>query len=200
MNKKEFLEAIRDRLKGLPEDEIKKSLDYYQEMIDDYIEDGMSEEQALKEIGTVDEIVSQILMNVSLPKLVKEKVRPKHKVSAFVVILLSLGSPIWLPLLLVAISIFLVIYIIIWSIVCVMYCIDFCFAAYGIAAIAFSAVVISTGKYFSGLFTFGTGLISIGVAILLFFAFNKATSCFVKLSKLIILKAKSMFLKRGDVR
>ena len=98
MNKKQFLAAIRNRIKGLPESDIDKSLDYYSEMIDDRVEDGMSEEEAVAALGTVDEIVAQILNDIPLPKLVKEKVRPKRSRSALEVILLVLGLPLWFSL------------------------------------------------------------------------------------------------------
>lgn len=94
MNKKQFLEAIRNRIKGLPENDIDKSLDYYSEMIDDRVEDGMTEEEAVAALGTVDEIVAQILNDIPLQKLVKEKVRPKRSLSAFEILLLVLGFPI----------------------------------------------------------------------------------------------------------
>ena len=44
-------------------------------MIDDRIEDGLSEEEAVGEIGPVDSVVSQIIADTPLPKLVKERVR-----------------------------------------------------------------------------------------------------------------------------
>ena len=40
MKKQEFIDEIRMRMEGLPEEEVTKSIDYYSEMIDDRIEDG----------------------------------------------------------------------------------------------------------------------------------------------------------------
>ena len=57
MTKQEFIDEIKSRLNGLPEEEIQKSLDYYSEMIDDRIDDGMEEEEAVGEIGSVDDAV-----------------------------------------------------------------------------------------------------------------------------------------------
>ena len=36
MNKIEFLTVLRERLQGLPEEDINKSIDFYCEMIDDW--------------------------------------------------------------------------------------------------------------------------------------------------------------------
>jgi len=56
MNKNEFLATLRERLNGLPEEDIIKSIDFYGEMLDDRIEDGMSEEEAVSDLGNIDEI------------------------------------------------------------------------------------------------------------------------------------------------
>ena len=48
MRKTEFLERLRAALNALPEEEAKKTIAYYAEMIDDRIEDGMSEEEAIR--------------------------------------------------------------------------------------------------------------------------------------------------------
>ena len=68
-------------------------------MVDDRIEEGLSEEDAVAQIGSVDEVVSQILSDTSIVKLVKEKISPKRKMRAWEIILLILGSPVWLSIL-----------------------------------------------------------------------------------------------------
>ena len=72
MNKRQFLAALQEQLNGLPQGDIEKSLDYYKEMLEDRIEEGMAEEDAVNAMGPLEEIVSQILMETSLPKLVKD--------------------------------------------------------------------------------------------------------------------------------
>ena len=43
MNKQEYLEAIRSRISAMPADDVNRFMDYYSEMIDDRVEDGLSE-------------------------------------------------------------------------------------------------------------------------------------------------------------
>ena len=57
MNKREFLVQLRKGLSGLPQDDIEERLSFYSEMIDDQMEEGFSEEQAVAAAGPVDEIV-----------------------------------------------------------------------------------------------------------------------------------------------
>ena len=70
MNKQQFLAAVAGRLSNLPQSDINKSLEYYSEMIDDRMEDGMSEEDAVGAMGTIDEVVSEILTPVQIAMMV----------------------------------------------------------------------------------------------------------------------------------
>ena len=47
MDKRTFLDGLRTALVSLPASEIDKTVAYYEEMIDDRIEEGMSEEEAV---------------------------------------------------------------------------------------------------------------------------------------------------------
>ena len=59
MRKQEFLAKLRKGLSGLPQDDIEERLIFYSEMIEDRKEEGLSEEEAVAAIGSVDEIVAQ---------------------------------------------------------------------------------------------------------------------------------------------
>ena len=59
MDKKQFLEELRQRLSGLPQNDIEERLAFYAEMIDDRAEEGMSEEEAVAEIGSAEAIARE---------------------------------------------------------------------------------------------------------------------------------------------
>lgn len=61
MNKKEFLKKMNEYLLAVSDDERKRFVDYYEEMIEDYIENGLSEEDAVKKIGSSQQITKKIL-------------------------------------------------------------------------------------------------------------------------------------------
>ena len=61
MTKQEFLRELWNKLTELPQEDVEKSLDYYSEMIDDRVENGLTEEEAVAEIGTADAAAAQIL-------------------------------------------------------------------------------------------------------------------------------------------
>ena len=78
MTKQIFLTKLREGLYGLPQNDIEERVTFYSEMIDDRMEEGISQEDAVSEIGDVQNIVSQILMETPITKIVKEKVEKRY--------------------------------------------------------------------------------------------------------------------------
>lgn len=64
MTKQVFLNALRGELSGLSEEDIERSLTYFSEAIDDRIEDGMTEEDAVAEMGTVKNAAAGVFADV----------------------------------------------------------------------------------------------------------------------------------------
>lgn len=83
MNKSEFLSGLEDRLRGFPQEEIKKTTDYYSEMIDDAVENGESEQDVTARLGSMDNIAEKIINELPLSKIVKADVK-ERKISAAV--------------------------------------------------------------------------------------------------------------------
>ena len=121
MTKAEFIESLIGSLNGLSEDDIKKSKDYYEEMIDDRMEDGIPEEEAVSGLGTVDEIKDQILEEVPITKIVKERMKPKRALRAWEIVLLIIGAPLWIPITAALIVVALVLYLCFWIIILALY-------------------------------------------------------------------------------
>ena len=89
MNKQEFLNALRYGLSGLPQDDVEERLVFYSEMIDDRMEEGLSEEEAVAQAGPIEEIVSQTVGEIPLTKIVKERIKPKRHMSVGEMLLIS---------------------------------------------------------------------------------------------------------------
>lgn len=198
MNKQQFLEAIRVKLGSLPQSDVEKSLDYYSEMIDDRVEDGLSEEEAVAAMGSADGIAAQILMDTPLPTLVKAKMKPARSIKAWEIILLILGSPIWLPLLLAAGIIVLSLYIVLWSVIAALYAADLCIAVGTLCGIAGLILLLLAGFPIQAVLFLSAGLVCAGLAILLFFLFTQIARVAVFLSKMPIRAIKSRFIRKGE--
>ncbi|MBE5887020.1 MAG: DUF1700 domain-containing protein [Lachnospiraceae bacterium] len=194
MNKNEFLTVLRERLQGLPEEDINKSIDFYCEMIDDRVEDGMSEAEAVDALGNIEEIISQILSEVSLPKLVKEKVKPKRALKAWEIVLLVLGAPLWIPLLAAVILTVLAVYLSVWTVIISLYAVDLSIAVSGLVCIGVALALLFDGQIIPCGVVFGAGLVCVGLSILLFFAFNLVTKGILWVSKKVLLGIKGLFI------
>ena len=66
MKKQEFLAELWKQLSDAPKEDVERSLDYYTEMIEDRIESGMSEEEAVADVGSPEDAAKQIMKE--LPK------------------------------------------------------------------------------------------------------------------------------------
>ncbi len=198
MNKAEFLAEIRRKIQGLPQSDIEKFLDYYAEMIDDYTEDGHTEEEAIRELGSVEQIVEQILKETPLPRLVQEKVRPTRALRAGEIILLLLGSPLWVPMVLAVLALFFGAYVLLWAAVAVLYAIDLSAFACGAAGVFSILPFALSGNLLQGIFLLGIGLIGIGVGLLFLFVCNKVAVLILHGSKWLLLRVKHAFVGKGE--
>jgi len=200
MNKAQFLKIICERLKGLPREDIERSLEYYNEMIADHIEDGLSEEEAVAAMGSIDDVVAQILSEIPLKKIVREKTRPKKGFKAWEIVLLILGFPVWGSILISLLSAFFAVYVSLWAVVISLYAADFAIAVSGIGAIIGGIAALSMGRGLRCIALIGAGLILCGVAILFFFVCKYAAIGAVKLGKLFTLGIKRLFVGKGEVK
>lgn len=197
MNKEQFLSAVRQRLAGLPQSDIDRSMDYYAEMIDDRMEDGLTEEEAVAAMGTPEYVASQILMDTPLPKLVKAKAKPSRSLRGWEIALLVLGCPVWLPLLLAAAIVLFAGFVTVWALILSLFLV---ILALGVSGIACIGAMFAAGFTPNALFAGSAGLILTGVTILLGLASIQAVKGIVWLCKWGIRKIKSQFVKKEDAQ
>lgn len=199
MNKNDFLKELKNGLRGLPADDIEECLSFYSEMIDDRIENGMSEEEAVLSVGSTNEIVTQTMADIPLGKLVKEKAKPSRALRAWEIVLLILGSPIWFSLLVAAFSVILSLYIVLWTLIISLWAIEISFIACGFAGVAVGILYMSLGKALTGIALLCAGLLLLGLSIFLFFGCRAATNGILMLSKKFGLGIKKLFVKKEAI-
>lgn len=200
MLKQEFLSALREKLSGLPQTDIEERLTFYGEMIDDRMEEGLSEEQAVKAIGPVDEVVSQIVAETPLTRIVKEKIKPKRKMRAWEIVLLILGFPLWFPLAITAIVLVLVFYIVLWVLVICLWAIEVALWVSALACLVGAVGLFITGQPVPAFGALGAALIVTSLSIFLFFACKAATIGTAKLAEKIIHGIKRLFVGKEKTK
>lgn len=200
MKKREFLAELRKRLAGLSEADMKQPLDYYEEMVDDRIEEGLSEEEAVKAVGTPAEIAGEILGEMPLAKLVKVRVKPNRKLSVGEIVLLVLGSPIWFSLLLTAFVIVPVLYIVLWLIALCLWAAELTLGAGAVVGVLALPLGFVQGNGWAGIALLGVGLFSAGLSILGFHGCLCVTKGLCILSKKIFQSIKFRFIRKEAIK
>lgn len=195
MDKYDFLLALEARLEGLPEADRQASLDFYSEMLDDLVEGGMTETEAVASLGSPEAIAEEILLEMPLPKLVKAKMK-KRRLSGLEITLLAVGFPIWLPISIALLAVVFAIYISLWAVVISLYAANVAMAACAPTGILAAVVLFASGKPTAALLFLGAGLALAGLSILWFLLCNLTAKGMWKLGKLTLRGIKACFIRK----
>ena len=160
MKKTEFLAHLRNRLGQLPPQDVEKTLEYYSEMIDDYIESGYSQDAAVAKMGNVNDVTAQILVGARTPVYEAQVVQKQKKRSGLVIALLILGFPLWFPLLITAFAVLLTLAIVLATLTIVLpWSLVASFGASALALLVATAVVLVGEGIGAAALTLGTALV-----------------------------------------
>ncbi len=201
MNKREFLAGLQRGLTEFPQKDVEQHLSFYEEMIDDRIEEGFSEEQAVADLGTVDEIVAQIASEIPLKKIVKEKIKNNRRLRAPEIILLILGSPIWLSLLIACFAVALAVYLTLWTAIISLWSVEVSFWACAPASVAAAVIFICQGYPSAAMIMVASGLVCAGLSVFLFFGCRAATKGMVVLTRQTLVRGiKKCFIRKEKIK
>ena len=191
MTKKQFLKNLRRELSGLPRAEITERVGFYTEMIDDKMEDGMTEAEAIDSICTSDPIGSKV-------KITDEDPGTRSKRSTTETVLLILGFPVWFSILAALFAVIVTLIASLWSIAVAFWAI---FVSAAVSAPC--AAIASIFCLFSGnVAMFGMGMAAAptcaGVAIIFFYIAKYFTIASAKITVWTFRSIAKMF-KRKEI-
>lgn len=195
MNKAGFLKELAFYLHKMNDEEKNKFISYYDEMISDYIENGISEEDAVSKIGAPQKIAEELLESYDSVQINMFSTRSK----VLNIILLIIGFPLWGSLGLAAILLVLSFYICIW-------CIPVSTGAFSIGFFASSIIgvigapFIMSGNLSLGIMQLGTGIAFIGASFLLGLATIILSKKFIMITKAFNLRLSALFKKKVVIR
>jgi len=199
MNKLEFLDALQARLSSLPESEIHRILGYYAEMIDDRVESGMSEEEAVAALGSLDSIIESIMYDLSIPTLVRARVKESsHKFGnkALWVILVILTFPFWFPAVMACFGAVFSIFMALWGVIIGLFVAIGVLAVSGVGCIAGGFFFLFTRPLPMALFTLGVGCILTGVTIFMIKPIKHIAKWIGKGISSLVRKIKALLFKK----
>ena len=199
MSKQDFITQLRKGLSGLPQDDIEERLTFYSEIIDDRIEEGLSEEKAVSAVGSVSDIIQQIVADIPLSKIAKERIKPTRRLSVGEIILLALGSPIWLSLGIAAVSVICSLYISLWAVIISLWAVFVSLATGAIAGLPACVVFVAGGNGASGVAMLAAGIVCAGLSIFMFYGCKAATNGILILTKKMGIWIKNCFISKEKV-
>ncbi|ODU57978.1 MAG: hypothetical protein ABT01_01185 [Clostridium sp. SCN 57-10] len=157
MNRQDFLTRLAAALASLTDGEVHKILVYYDEIISDRMEDGMTEQEAVESFGSVSALAQRILAETPLAQRVAAKAQTKNK--GVLILLLAVTSPVWLPLLLAVGGVLLGLLGALFGIAVSLVAVFVSFAVASVACFIAGMARFATLGVASGLFAMGAGLI-----------------------------------------
>jgi len=154
MTKNEYIHILKEQLKNESYETVCQVLDYYEEMIDDLCEDGLSEEEAIQRLDDISEVV----LNIKQEEPVYEMKKMKTSSQIGTWILMIVTFPLWGTLLATLLAILLCLYVVIW-------CIPLMTGAIGLSGMAcFIVGVFGTFSLMST--SLSLGLMQLGIGAL----------------------------------
>ena len=196
MSKQEFLAQLRKGLSGLPQNDIEERVAFYSEIIDDRIEEGITEEEAVAAIGTVDEIVKQVVAETPLAKIAKERIKSKRRLSAGEIVLLVLGSPIWLSFGIAVFAVILSLYFSLWAMIISLWAVFASLILCAFGGVVAGIVLACSGNALSGIAMLAAGIVCAGLSIFMFYGCKAVTDSTLILTKKMAIWTKNCFIKK----
>ena len=166
-----FLADLKERLYGMPQEEIEERLSFYNEMINDRMEEGLSEEDVMSTIPG-----EPLPEPVPMPDYAAfqpleypvEDVKPEKSLNGLKTAFLLLGFPIWGSLLIAAFAIVFALIVSLFAVVISFWAVAISLAASTIACIPCAVGSFIIGRVPLGIAWIGCGMVCAGLAILLF--------------------------------
>ena len=195
MSKQSFLNELKKRLSPLSKKEILEHLNFYNEMIDDMVEEGIGEEEAVLRIGSAEEIALQILSERDGEKCCGTSTK---KYTGGEITLLILGSPLWVTLAISALAVVFSLYVVLWSCVISLWAVFLSIAACAPVGVI-GGIIYTFGELrVTGFALIGIGVFFVGLSILLFDACKAAMRGAVILTANAGQKIKKCFGKKRE--
>ena len=145
----------------MPASEVADALEYYAEAIDDRVEQGLSEQQALEEIGGPAQACDAVAETVPVAKRAVAAATATRERKALIGVLLLVSAVFWVPLAFGLLGPAAGVYATIWAAVLVVWTGIGSLLACGLGAVPLACYSASCGALAEGLFS-GGGLLALG--------------------------------------
>ncbi|WP_162163858.1 DUF1700 domain-containing protein [Acholeplasma hippikon] len=132
MNKQKFIRELQFNLSKFERSEVEEIINYYEELIADKMENGLSEEATIRSLGNITDIINEMKMNIVSKRIDTKK---SNSTKNFLIILGICSTPILLPLGITFATLYFVMFIVLLALI----------LAFGVSGIATIITVVFQG-------------------------------------------------------
>lgn len=193
MNRQEYLEALRKALSDMPYSEVEKSVMYCSEIIDDKIEDGMTEQQAVDSMDDISSAARQIKLDQSMGTLIAARANSAGKKLSTAAIIV--GAPLWAAFAAIVFAAVITMYAVLWAIDIALWAVFAAFAAVGAFGPLIAAYMFTVDAR-SGCVILAGSLVSAGLAIFMFILNKFLSRQLIRFTAFIWRKLKTLFVRK----
>lgn len=182
--KEKYLLELENKLYKYGISDHERIIAFYIEAIEDRIDSGMTEEEAINDIGNVDEVMVDIVQDLSLKQAMKVKVnKAKEKTKYY----LAYIAPLMLLYSLCVGSCYLVLLVLSLS----LYAILFSVTVVGVVGLFYGIIIMISGSVGLGLLVLVSSIVAIIICMFSFHPINLLVKKIIGLFKKLIIKIKS---------
>ncbi|MBR5140452.1 MAG: DUF1700 domain-containing protein [Clostridia bacterium] len=197
MTKIQFLYELDERLSKLSNEDRNTALEYYSEMIDDRIEDGMSESAAVAALGSIEDIYAETVSAIPLHKLIKLKLSKRKATGIWNTTLKIFGFIVFgIPVIATIFSVIVSLYAALWSVVASFFAVTVALGAGGIAGVGLFFPTVFIGMPVKAIFLLGAGLFSAGLVLPFFYLTKWSFKLAIISSRAILLLVKKSLARK----
>lgn len=205
MCRQEFLCSLNSILCNYPSNEVEKCLEYYNECISDRMENGMSEEEAVADLGDIYSIADNIKMEMPITTLVRQKVVasrdseesvPKKR-SAPRTVFMIIGIIFALPFIIAFLGIIFAVIVTLLALIPAFFCVTLALGISAVACLVAGIISIVMADSLSLFLYLGASLICASLTILFALITAWVTKGVKKATVGIIKGIKKMLIKKG---
>lgn len=168
MTKKEFLAELDKELSGLAREDREKSFEYYSEIIDDRIDEGIPEEEAVDALGSVSDIAANIISEMPFSKLIKARVKLARSIKPWQTALTVIGALVVVPVTAGLVISLVSVYLSLWITVAALFVSSLGCVAGGVGATVAGFSLLFTGSFAEGFLLLASALVALGLVVPLF--------------------------------
>ena len=201
MNKLEFEQQLADALvkAHVPQAEVERAVAFFDESIEDRMEEGMSEEMAVYGMGSVNDVALQVIQDLpAVPKAVATASANSNTTTKVLAIILAIVLiPLWLPIAAGILATVISLYVASWAIILSLWAAAVCMVLAPAAGIVFTVMCGSAAppQLAVGFLSLGASLVCCALGLLLFLGILYVTKEWAILTGRFFKWVKSLFVK-----